>query len=158
MCIIFWDRCWVVHIPFVSMVYTFFESHQEGSTIGGEWASLKNPLNSVKSMAGKDAKLNYTRRDYFESVPVVCCSKLKKKHCCVTCIVACQTQYTQKKGGARCIIVIVVGRWHVFKSWTRRTAFNRALIPLRKVWIQLFSLQQWVNSWADWGLQPWWGK
>ena len=27
-----------------------------------------------------------------------------------------------------------------------------------KVWIQLFSLQLWVNSRADWVLQPWWGN
>ena len=32
-------------------------------------------------------------------------------------------------------------RWHKFKSWTRLIAFNMALIPLGKVWIQLFSLQ-----------------
>ena len=37
-------------------------------------------------------------------------------------------------------------RWHEFKSWTWLIAFNIALIPLRKVWIQLFSLLQWVNS------------
>ena len=45
-----------------------------------------------------------------------------------------------------------------FKSWTRMIAFHIALIPLGKVWIQLFSLQLWVNSWADWVLQPWWGN
>ena len=37
-------------------------------------------------------------------------------------------------------------RRHEFKSWTRLTAFHIALIPLGKVWIQLFSLQLWVNS------------
>ena len=40
-------------------------------------------------------------------------------------------------------------RRHEFKSWTRLTAFHIALIPLGKVWIQLFSLQLWVNSWTD---------
>ena len=40
-------------------------------------------------------------------------------------------------------------RWHEFKSWTRMIAFHIALIPLGKVWIQLFSLQLWVNSRAD---------
>ena len=35
---------------------------------------------------------------------------------------------------------------HEFKSWTRLIAFHIALIPLGKVWIQLFSLQLWVNS------------
>ena len=32
-------------------------------------------------------------------------------------------------------------RWHEFKSWTRLIAFHIALMPLGKVWIQLFSLQ-----------------
>ena len=49
-------------------------------------------------------------------------------------------------------------RWHEFKSWTRLIAFHIALIPLGKVWIQLFSLQIWVNSRTDWVLQPWWGN
>ena len=42
-----------------------------------------------------------------------------------------------------------------FKSWTRIIAFHIALIPFGKVWIQLFSLQLWVNSRADWFLLPW---
>ena len=49
-------------------------------------------------------------------------------------------------------------RRHEFKSWTRLIAFHIALIPLGKVWIQLFSLQLWVNSRTDWILQPWWGN
>ena len=44
------------------------------------------------------------------------------------------------------------------QSWTRLIAFHIALIPLGKVWIQLFSLQLWVNSRTDWVLQPWWGN
>ena len=40
-------------------------------------------------------------------------------------------------------------RRHEFKSWTWLIAFHMALIPLGKVWIQLFSLQLWVNSRAD---------
>ena len=40
-------------------------------------------------------------------------------------------------------------QWHEFKSWTRLIAFHIALIPLGKVWIQLFSLQLWVNSRTD---------
>ena len=40
-------------------------------------------------------------------------------------------------------------RRHEFKSWTRLVTFHIALIPLGKVWIQLFSLQLWVNSRAD---------
>ena len=38
---------------------------------------------------------------------------------------------------------------HKFQSSMRLIAFHIALIPLRKVWIQLFSLQLWVNSRAD---------
>ena len=40
-------------------------------------------------------------------------------------------------------------RWHEFKSWTILIAFHIALIPLGKVWIQLFSLQLCVNSRSD---------
>ena len=40
-------------------------------------------------------------------------------------------------------------RWYEFNSWTRLIAFHIALIPLGKVWIQLFSLQLWINSRAD---------
>ena len=47
-------------------------------------------------------------------------------------------------------------RRHEFKSWTWLIAFHIALIPLGKVWIQIFSLQLWVNSRTDWVLQPWW--
>ena len=41
------------------------------------------------------------------------------------------------------------GKWtrrHEFKSWTRLIAFYIALIPLGKVWIQLFSLQGRLGS------------
>ena len=48
-------------------------------------------------------------------------------------------------------------RKHEFKSW-RLIAFQIALIPLGKVWIQLFFLQLWVNSRADLVLQSWWGN
>ena len=49
-------------------------------------------------------------------------------------------------------------RRHEFKSWTRLIAFHIAPIPLGKVWIQLISLQLWVNIRADWAFQPWWGN
>ena len=49
-------------------------------------------------------------------------------------------------------------RWHKFKYWTRLIAFHIALILLGKVWIQLFSLQLWVNSRIDLVLQAWWGN
>ena len=40
-------------------------------------------------------------------------------------------------------------RRHEFKFWTRRIAFHITLIPLGKVWIQLFALHLWVNSRTD---------
>ena len=40
-------------------------------------------------------------------------------------------------------------RRYEFKSWTRLIAFHVTLMPLGKVWIQLFSLQLWVNSRTD---------
>ena len=49
-------------------------------------------------------------------------------------------------------------RRHEFKSWTRLVAFHIALIPLGKVWIQLFFLQLWVNCMTDWVVQTWWGN
>ena len=49
-------------------------------------------------------------------------------------------------------------QWHEFQSWTRLITFHITLIPLGKVWIQLFSLQLWVDSRTDWVLQPWWGN
>ena len=57
----------------------------------------------------------------------------------------------------RCHEWQLIMRRHEFKSWTRLIAFHIALIPLGKVWILLFSLQLWVNSGADWVLQPWLG-
>ena len=60
-------------------------------------------------------------------------------------------------GGACGVMVIVVRNGHGKTSSNpgRDIAFHIALIPLGKVGIQLFSLQLWVNSRADWGLQPW---
>ena len=64
----------------------------------------------------------------------------------------------------RCIFCLYKHRWcpwcngyrrrkwtrrHEFKSCTRLIAFHIALIPFGKVWIQLFSLQLWVNSRTD---------
>ena len=53
--------------------------------------------------------------------------------------------------------IIIWTQRHEFKSWTRMIAFHIALILLGKVWIQLFSLQLWVNSRRDWVIQPWLG-
>ena len=39
-----------------------------------------------------------------------------------------------------------------FKSWTKLFTFYKALIPFGKVWIQLISLQLWINCRADWVL------
>ena len=53
-------------------------------------------------------------------------------------------------GGARGVMVIVAGIAHGDTSSNPGLiAFHIALIPLGKVWIQLFSLQLWVNSRAD---------
>ena len=53
--------------------------------------------------------------------------------------------YTKK--GARGVMVIVAGIGHGDTSSNPGlVAFHIALIPLGKVWIQLFSLQLWVNS------------
>ena len=53
-------------------------------------------------------------------------------------------------GGARGVMVIVAGIGHGDTSSNPGLiAFHIALIPLDKVWIQLFSLQLWVNSRAD---------
>ena len=61
--------------------------------------------------------------------------------------------------GAHGVMVIVAGIGHGDTSSNPGLiAFHIALIPLGKVWIQLFSLQLWVNSWADEVLQPWWGN
>ena len=49
-------------------------------------------------------------------------------------------------------------RWHELKTWTRLIKFLIALIPLRKVWIKLFSLQLWVNNRTDYVLQLWWSN
>ena len=57
-----------------------------------------------------------------------------------------------KHGGARSCHGYRRRKWtrrHEFKYWTRLIAFHIALIPLGKVWIQLFSFQLWVNSRAD---------
>ena len=59
------------------------------------------------------------------------------------------------RAGARGVMVIIVGkwtRWHEFKSWMSLIAFH--IPPLRKVWIQLFSFQLWVNCRVDCILQP----
>ena len=63
----------------------------------------------------------------------------------------------RRRGGARSVMVIVIGNGYGDMSsnpWTRLMAFHKALIPVGKVWIQLFTLQLWVNSRADWILQP----
>ena len=49
-----------------------------------------------------------------------------------------------------CVCVCVCRRkwiwWLAFKFWTRLFAFPMVLIPMGKVWIQLFSLKLWVSS------------
>ena len=53
-------------------------------------------------------------------------------------------------GGACGVMVIVAGiGYGDMSSNSGLIAFHIALIPLGKVWIQLFSLQLWVHSRAD---------
>ena len=53
-------------------------------------------------------------------------------------------------GGTRGVMVMVAGIGHGDTSSNPGLiAFHIALIPLGKVWIQLFSFQLWVNSRAD---------
>ena len=63
-------------------------------------------------------------------------------------------------GGARGVMVIVVGNGHCDTSskMDETDCILHSTIPLGKVWIQLFSLQLWVNSRTNWVLQPWWGN
>ena len=58
--------------------------------------------------------------------------------------------YIVSQPGIRGVMVIVAGYGHGDTSSNPGLiAFHIALIPLGKVWIQLFSLQLWVNSRAD---------
>ena len=54
-----------------------------------------------------------------------------------------------KDRGAHGVMVIVVGIGHDDISSNPGRDWFLALIPLGKVWIQLFSLQLWVNSRTD---------
>ena len=57
--------------------------------------------------------------------------------------------YIKANRGACDVMVIVVGNGYgntSSKYWMRLIAFHIALIPLGKVWIQLFSLQLWVGQ------------
>ena len=59
-------------------------------------------------------------------------------------------RYIKRSGGARGVMVIVAGIGHGDTSSNPGLiAFHIALIPLGKVWVQLFSLQLWVDSRAD---------
>ena len=43
------------------------------------------------------------------------------------------------------------------QTWMKLFAFHKALITLEKVQDELFSLQLWVNSRADWAIYLWYG-
>ena len=65
-------------------------------------------------------------------------------------VAQCLCPYICACGGARGVIVIVARIGHGDTSSNPGLiAFHIALMPLGKVWIQLFSLQLWVNSRAD---------
>ena len=69
--------------------------------------------------------------------------------CVCVCVCACG------------VMVTVIGNEHNDLSSNPGQgcfAFHIVLIPLRKVFIQLFSLQLWVDSRADWDLLPWYGN
>ena len=58
-----------------------------------------------------------------------------------------------------CLLILklfwIIGNGPKFKSWKWLFTFHIALILSGKVWIQLFSLQLWESSRADWVLLPW---
>ena len=65
------------------------------------------------------------------------------------CTLRCKIVIIRYKGGARGVMVFFVGNGHGDTSSNHgrdRLHFHIALIPFGKVWIQLFSLQVWVNS------------
>ena len=66
--------------------------------------------------------------------------------CSFTCHKSC---YFRRCPWCNCYRCRMWTRRHEFKSWTSLIIFHIALIPLGKVWIQIFSLQLWVNSRAD---------
>ena len=71
---------------------------------------------------------------------------------CLVLILAYVSTSVLINGGARGVMVIVVGNGHGDTSSNPggdRLHFHISLIPLGKIWIQLFSLQQWVNSRTD---------
>ena len=65
-------------------------------------------------------------------------------------------QLSENDGGSRGVIVIVVGNG--YDDTSSNPGRDWLHFTLGKVWIQLFSLQLWVNSRTDWVLQPWWSN
>ena len=65
------------------------------------------------------------------------CYTISKKLRCPWGIGSCPKKWTRR---------------YELKSWLRLIAFHIALIPFRKLRIQLFSFQLWANSRADWAL------
>ena len=60
--------------------------------------------------------------------------------------------------GAHGVMVIVAGNGYGDTSSNPGRDWLHFIYHLGKVWIQLFSLQLWINSRAYWVLQPWWGN
>ena len=59
--------------------------------------------------------------------------------------------FPKRVNGSTCNATVIARKWtHItkFKSWLKLFVFHIALIALEKEWIQLFSLQLWVNSWS----------
>ena len=135
-------------------------------------ASALNDLNqSLKRNHGKPV----LEMEIFESKPVTLHLKNEvvsptqvKRLLNLACLATPKSCDTTKQSvcGWQCIYIYIYGvlwrcpwcngycrrKWtrrHEFKSWTRLITFHIALIPVGKVWIQLFSLHLWVNSRAD---------
>ena len=94
-----------------------------------------NHISECSKLAQKDYK---TRHDWVgQVIHWELCKKFQFNPTNRRC--PCCSRYSRRKWTRR----------HEFKSWTRLIAFHIALIPLGKLWIQLFSLQLWVNSRTD---------
>ena len=142
------DICMYIHIPVCryGCIYVFMEEYKE--------------INPTIWRNAEKTKQNPKFDEFIMKVDVECfgCNnflqdfKFMKKVIKIVMDIRWNNRWKEsvyKKKGAHGVMVIVVGNGHEFKFWTRLIAFHIALIPLGKVWIQLFSLQLWVNSRTD---------
>ena len=117
--------------------------HAWGLTTSDQCRACRKTANLKHILTGWEYALrSYTWR--YNEVPEIFVETAKL--CCETANKALQFR--------RCPWCNCYRRWKwtrrpEFKSWMRLIAFHIALIPLGKVWIQLFSQQLWVNSRTD---------